>query len=150
MGITKECSMCNSTFTTKSMRSASWEHKCHNCYTERRRTLIETKHLTQIKTIDSSLRKEMEILRNKVSNIDILISAEVKNCLQSMTDSDIYEAIKTSIDNRLDSLEIKIQESIIEEIAKIDKENEKFRTKTQKQITILNGRIIEIMKEREE
>lgn len=150
MGITKECSVCKCAFTTKSNRSASWEHKCRDCYTQRRRTLIETKQQTQIETIDSSLRKEMEILRNKVSNIDILISAEVKNCLQSMTDSDIYEAIKTSIDNRLDSLEIKVQESLIEEIAKMDEKNEKFRTKIQKQITILNGRIIEIMKEREE
>tara|TARA_R100000734_G_C3299895_1_gene90667 strand:- start:768 stop:1109 length:342 start_codon:yes stop_codon:yes gene_type:complete len=100
--------------------------------------------------IESSLRREIESLALKVSNIDILISAEVSNMMQNMTDNDIYVALKTTVDNRLNSLETKIEESLSKQIAKMEEENEKFREKIQKQILILNNKLVRVMQEREE
>jgi len=150
MGMTKECSKCGASFQTTSMKSAMWEHTCHRCHGRRRQMAAERHTIRNQNNIESSLRREIESLALKVSNIDILISAEVSNMMQNMTDNDIYVALKTTVDNRLNSLETKIEESLSKQIAKMEEENEKFREKIQKQILILNNKLVRVMQEREE
>ena len=149
-GMTKECSKCGANFQTTSMKSAMWEHTCHKCHGRRRQMAAERHTLKSHNNLESSLRREMESLALKVSNIDILISAEVSNMMQNMTDNDIYVALKTTVDNRLNSLETKMEEKLSEQFAKMEEENKKFREKIQKQILILNNKLVRVMQEREE
>lgn len=88
---------------------------------------------------EASLRKDIDKLEAKVSDIDILISAEISNAMLNMTDNDLFEKVNQSLNNRFDSLLLKIEE-----------ENEKFREKIQNQIMILNNKIVRLMKERDE
>jgi len=139
MGITKECRICKSMFTTRSNKSAVWEVKCHSCYTNSRRTHLETRHGEAIKNNEASIRKDMKKLEAKVSDIDMLISAEVSNQILNVSNLEMFEKINASVNARLDTY-----------IAKVEEENLKFREKIQKHIITLNNKIVKLMKEREQ
>jgi hypothetical protein len=136
MGITKQCRICKAAFTTRSNKSAVWEVKCHECYTNHKRTHVETRHREQITNNEASLRKDMKKLEAKVSDIDVLVSAEVSNQIINMSNLDIFEKINESVNQRIDSY-----------IARVEEENLKFREKMQKHIVALNNKIVKIMKE---
>lgn len=146
-GITKECVLCGANFQTTSMRSATWERKCHTCHGKLRQSAAERHVKKTQNNLESSLRREIESLALKVSNIDILIGAEVSNCLQSMTGTEIYATILESNDKRINSLETRVQETLLEQINKMNEENKKFQNKIQLQLVALNNKIIKIMKE---
>ena len=97
--------------------------------------------------LESSLRREIESLALKVSNIDVLIGAEVSNCLQNMTGTEVYATIEESNNIRINNLETKVQETLLEQINKMNEENKKFQNKIQLQLVALNNKIIKIMKE---
>ena len=147
VGVTKKCEYCGKLFTTKSTKTASWEKSCYECHTHRKRAIHIHRTQNKHNNLEMSLRDEMKNLTKKITDIDVLISAEVSNAMFNMTDNDIFEKLNESIDNRLHSLETKVQEKLTEQIAKMDEENEKFREKIQNQIMILNNKIVKIMKE---
>ena len=136
MGITKQCRVCKATFTTRSNKSATWEVKCHQCYSNHKRTQFETRQGEQITNTEASIRKDMKKLEAKVSDIDILISAEISNQILNMSNLDIFEKINESVNQRIDSY-----------IARVEEENLKFREKMTKHIVTLNNKIVKIMKE---
>lgn len=137
-GYTKVCKICGCNFTTKSAKSARWESKCGECHTAGRRTHYENRHQRMVLNAEASLRKDIDKLEAKVSDIDVLISAEISNAMLNITDNDLFEKVNQSMNNRFDSLLLKIEE-----------ENEKFREKIQKQILVLNNKLVKIMKEME-
>jgi len=138
VGYTKECKICGCNFTTRSAKSARWEFKCMDCHAGRKRTIAENRQQKMVLNAEASLRKDIDKLEAKVSDIDVLISAEISNAMQNMTDNDLFEKVNQSLNNRFDSLLLKIEE-----------ENEKFREKIQRQIMTLNNKIVRIMKEME-
>lgn len=138
MGITKQCRICKTAFTTRSNSSAVWETKCHSCYTNNRRTHVEARQNQQISNSEASIRKDIKKLEAKVSDIDMLISAEVSNQILNASNLDILETINASVNERIDNY-----------IAKAEEENLKFREKIQKHIITLNNKIVKLMKERE-
>ena len=147
MGVVKDCKLCNKPFTTRSIKSAVWEKHCYECHTHTKRATHISRTQRKQNNLESSLRDEMKNLTKKVSDIDVLISAEINNAMMNMTDNDVFERLTESVNNRLDSLETKIQEKLREQITKMEEENEKFREKIQNQILVLNNKIVKIMKE---
>lgn len=113
--------------------------RCDQCFSEGRRTHYQNRNDKMVLNAEASLRKDIDKLEAKVSDIDVLISAEVSNAMQNMTDNDLFEKVNQSLNNRFDSLLLKIEE-----------ENVKFREKIQRQIMTLNNKIVRIMKERDE
>lgn len=147
VGVRKECELCNKPFTTKSTKTAVWERRCYECHTHRKRATHISRTQNRQYNLEMSLRDEMKNLTKKVTDIDVLISAEISNAMLSMTNNDIFERLTESNNDRLDSLETKVQETLLEQITKMKEENEKFREKIQNQIMILNNKIVKIMKE---
>ena len=147
VGITKECILCGANFQTKSLKSATWERRCHECHGRIRQSAAERHVKKTQNNLESSLRREIESLALKVSNIDILIGAEVSNCLENMTGTEVYATIEKSNNIRIDNLETKVQETLLEQINKMNEENKKFQNKIQLQLVALNNKIIKIMKE---
>lgn len=138
-GYTKQCRQCGNNFTTKSAKAGRWQTRCDDCFNSGKRTQYENSSQRMVMNAEASLRKDIDKLEAKVSDIDILISAEISNAMLNMTDNDLFEKVNQSLNNRFDSLLLKIEE-----------ENEKFREKIQNQIMILNNKIVRLMKERDE
>jgi len=137
-GYTKQCRQCGENFTTKSARAGRWQTRCDDCFNSGKRNHYENRSQEMILNAEASLRKDIDNLKEKVSDIDVLISAEISNVMQNLTDNDLFEKVNQSINNRFDSLLLKIEE-----------ENEKFREKIQRQIMTLNNKIVKIMKNME-
>jgi|TARA_R100000482_G_scaffold110843_1_gene53175 predicted nucleic acid-binding Zn-ribbon protein len=138
VGYTKQCTQCGNNFKTKSAKAGRWQMRCEQCFSEGKRTHYENRSQKMVLNAEASLRKDIDKLEAKVSDIDVLISAEISNAMQNMTDNDLFEKVNQSLNNRFDSLLLKIEE-----------ENEKFREKIQRQIMTLNNKIVRIMKEME-
>lgn len=139
VGYTKQCTQCGNNFKTKSARAGRWQMKCEQCYSEGKRTHYENRNREMVMNAEASLRKDIDKLQEKVSDIDVLISAEISNVMQNITDADLFEKVNQSLNSRFDSLLLKIEE-----------ENEKFREKIQRQIMTLNNKIVKIMKDIEQ
>ena len=138
VGYTKQCRQCGNNFKTKSARAGRWQTRCEECFSEGKRNHYENRRQEMVLNAEASLRKDIDKLEAKVSDIDVLISAEISNLMQNLTDNDLFEKVNQSINNRFDSLLLKIEE-----------ENEKFREKIQRQIMTLNNKIVKIMKNME-
>ena len=138
VGYTKQCRQCGNNFKTKSAKAGRWQTRCEECFFEGKRTHYENQRQEMVQNTEASLRKEIDKLAVKVSNIDVLVSAEISNVMQNMADNELFENIIQSMNNRFDSLLLKMEE-----------ENEKFREKIQKQILVLNNKLVKIMKEME-
>ena len=139
VGYTKQCRQCGNNFKTKSAKAGRWQSRCEECFFEGKRTHYENQRQEMVQNTEASLRKEIDKLAVKVSDIDVLVSAEISNVMQNMADNELFENIIKSMNNRFDSLLLKMEE-----------ENEKFREKVQRQILVLNNKLVKIMKEREE
>jgi hypothetical protein len=139
MGIQKECKTCKKLFVSRTITSARWETRCSQCYGQRRQTIAaeraQKKHLNN----DASIRKDIEKLYAKVSDIDVLISAEISNVLSSLSDNQLFDKIHQQMEQTLN-----------EKLKEIKEENNKFKTKIQNQLVSLNNKIVRIMQEMEE
>tara|TARA_R100001015_G_C4632922_1_gene197155 strand:- start:1372 stop:1797 length:426 start_codon:yes stop_codon:yes gene_type:complete len=137
-GIHKECRMCKITFVTRTISSAKWQNYCDGCQITRKREQHIHRTQSKIENLEDSLRSEMKTLSNKVSDIDVLISAEISNALSTLTNNDLYEALMASIQKQIDAF-----------VSQIETDNKKFREKIQKQLLTMNNKLVKIMKEME-
>jgi len=138
-GIQKECQMCEITFVTRTIKSAEWQYHCDKCQATRKREQHIHRTQSKIENLEESLRSEMKTLNNKVSDIDVLISAEISNALSTLTNSDLYEALLVSMQKQIDVF-----------MSQIEADNKKFREKIQKQLITMNNKLVKIMREMEE
>jgi type I restriction-modification system DNA methylase subunit len=139
MGIQKECSICKNTFVSRTIKSARWERKCPECYGKSKQTTAAEKVQKQHLYNDASMRKDIEKLYAKVSDIDVLISAEISNTLASLSDNQLFDKIHQQMEQTLN-----------EKLKEINEENDKFKTKIQSQLISLNNKIVKIMQEMKE
>ena len=75
----------------------------------------------------------------KVSDIDVLISAEISNAFASLSDNQLFDKIHQQM-----------EQTLSERLKEIKEENDKFKTKIQSQLVTLNNKIVKIMQEMEE
>ena len=133
-GIQKECQMCRITFVTRTIKSATWQNHCEKCQATRKREQHIHRTQNKIENLEESLRSEMKTLSNKVSDVDVLISAEISNALSTLTNNDLYDTLFVSIQKELDSI-----------VAKIEADNNKFREKIQNQLITMNNKLVKII-----
>jgi len=138
-GIQKECMMCKGTFVTRTIKSAAWQNYCDGCQITRKREQHIHRTQNRLENLEESLRSEMKTLSHKVSDIDVLISAEISNALSTLTNNDLYESLMVSMQKQIDEV-----------VSKIEDDNKKFREKIQKQLITMNNKLVKIMQEMEE
>ena len=137
-GIQKECIMCGNTFVTRTIKSSAWQKHCDGCQITRKREQHIHRTQSRIENLEESLRSEIKTLSHKVSDIDVLISAEISNALASLTDNDLYEILMASLQKQIDAF-----------MSQIEADNKKFREKIQKQLLTMNNKLVKIMQEME-
>lgn len=139
MTIQKTCTTCGKAFMSRTISSAKWERKCVVCYGQTRQTIAaeraQKKHLNN----DASMRKDIEKLYAKVSDIDVLVSAEVSNALSLISNDQLFDKIHQQM-----------EKSLNEALKEIKEDNETFKLKIQRQVVALNNKIVKIMKEMKE
>ena len=137
-GIAKECLQCKETFITRTISSARWQKYCSTCWSERQQTNAESSIKRQQTHMFESLNLRMQKIEERSQHIDVLISAEISNALASLSNNELFDSVHDAM-----------QKTIDEKIQQIDAENKKFRTKIQKQLVVLNNKLVKIMKEME-
>ena len=138
-GIQKQCTTCDEFFMSRTIKSARWEKKCPTCYGKQRQTTVVAQAQKRQMNMDASVRKDIEKLYAKVSDIDVLISAEVSNALASLSDNQLFAKIHQQM-----------EQTLSEKLKEIKEENDKFKSKIQNQLVTLNNKIVKIMQEMEE
>lgn len=138
-GIQKDCIMCGIVFVTRTIKSAEWQKHCDGCQITRKREQHIHRTQSKIENVEESLRSEIKKLNHKVSDIDVLISAEISNALSKFTDTDLHEAVMASMQKQVDTF-----------LSEIETDNKKFREKIQKQLLTMNNKLVKIMQEMEE
>lgn len=139
VGMTKECIVCGSNFQTKSMKASSWQRYCHACYEQKRANFATRNIKQQQSNMFDSLDKRMKELETKNEHIDMIISAEIANALSGLSNNDLFESVRNSI-----------EETLSQKMKQIDEENKKFREKIQNQLVMLNNKLVKIMQEMNE
>jgi len=139
VGIQKECQMCKITFVTRTIKSASWQSHCEKCQSTRKREQHIHRTQSKIEHLEDSLRSELKTLNDKVSNVDMLVSAEISNALSTLSNNDLYDALSVSLQKELNAI-----------VAKVEADNNKFREKIQNQLITMNNKLVKIMREMEQ
>ena len=130
-GVTKECDTCKGMFTTRSIKSAVWERQCHLCYSSGRRTHFESRNDKQVENMEAGLQKQINTLHAKVTDIDMLIAAEISNHFNNITDSEMLNKMTDSV-----------LELVAGKVSDMEANLFSFQEKIQKQLVALNNRMI--------
>jgi len=130
-GITKECKICKGMFSTRSLKSAAWENTCHDCYSQNRRTHFEKRDAKKAVNIEAGLQRQIDTLHSKVSDIDMLIAAEISNHFNNITEADMLNKMTDSV-----------LELVAEKVSVMEEQLKSFQEKIQKQLVAMNNRMI--------
>ena len=71
--------------------------------------------------------------------MDMIISAEIANAFSALSNNELFESVRDSI-----------EETLSQRMKHIDEENKKFREKIQNQLVMLNNKLVKIMQEMKE
>ena len=136
VGYTKECKICGCNFTTRSAKSARWEFKCMDCHAGRKRTIAENRQQRMVLNAEASLRKDIDKLEAKVSDIDMLIAAEISNHLNKIVEADMVKEMTDAV-----------LELVATKVAEMEERLSSFQEKIQRQIVTLSNRMSSLVKE---
>ena len=136
VGYTKECKICGCNFTTRSAKSARWEFKCMDCHAGRKRTIAENRQQKMVLNAEASLRKDIDKLEAKISDIDMLIAAEISNHLNKIVEADMVKEMTDAV-----------LELVATKVAEMEEKLTSFQEKIQRQIVTLSNRMSSLVKE---
>lgn len=136
VGYTKECKICGCNFTTRSAKSARWEFKCMDCHAGRKRTFAENRQQKMVLNAEASLRKDIDKLEAKISDIDMLIAAEISNHLNKVVEADMVKEMTDAV-----------LELVATKVAEMEEKLTSFQEKIQRQIVTLSNRMSSLVKE---
>tara|TARA_R100000734_G_scaffold14438_1_gene10630 strand:- start:1471 stop:1884 length:414 start_codon:yes stop_codon:yes gene_type:complete len=136
VGYTKQCRQCGNNFKTKSARAGRWQTKCEQCFSEGKRTHYENRSQAMVMNAEASLRKDIKKLEAKVSDIDLLIAAEISNHLNNIVEADMVKEMTDAV-----------LELVAAKISEMEENLNSFQEKIQRQIVTLSNRMSSLVKE---
>jgi len=138
VGIQKTCRTCKELFITRSSNSARWETQCYECFNQRKKETQMIRFQEREENIVKNLENRLIKTEEWMDNIPSIIGAEVNNIMNQIINEELLSEIEKKNAVKIESLTSEL----------LDKIN-KFEEKIQRQITLLNTRIVKIMKEME-
>ena len=135
-GVQKECRTCKTLFVTRSANSARWENQCYKCFSFMKKETAMVRFQERETNIVSNLEDRIVKVEKCMDNIPSIIGAEVSDSIQAFIGQDLLGAITKTNDEKIAELFKELKEAHF-----------KFQEKVQKQIVMINNRIITIMKE---
>ncbi len=134
-GIVKTCNICGKGFVTKTIKSASWQRYCDECYTEKRLTSYQQKAVQNSNFENSQMLKDIEMIKTQLESMPNIIKLEVNQVLEKTVDSDFLNKTREELHQVVYDLWIEKTE-----------EDKQFKEKMQRQLLALNNKILELMK----
>lgn len=134
-GLAKTCSICKGQFMTRTLKSASWQRYCDECYTTKRLTSYQQQAVDSSNFENRQIVKDIELIKTQLESMPNIIKLEVNQVLENSVDSDFLSKTKEELHTQLFSLWLEKQE-----------EDKQFKEKMQRQILTLNNKILELMK----
>lgn len=135
-GIAKKCQMCDNQFITRSAKSATWETKCHACFTGYKKVKQVSHSIDMQDNKMLRLISRIEKIESLIDTIPMMVSAEVNNSLGQVTETEMIKIIKEELSSKIEETQLQREDEL-----------KAFQAKIQKQILILNNKIINILKE---
>ena len=136
VGIQKKCTVCDVYFITRSAKSARWENHCSTCFASRTKEKQMIHFQEREMNVVTNLEDRIVKVEKWMDNIPSIIGAEVSNSIQDFIGQDLLGAITKTNDEKIAELFKELKEAHFA-----------FQEKVQKQIVMINNRIITIMKE---
>ena len=134
-GIVKNCNICGEGFVTRTIKSASWQRYCDDCFTEKRLTSYQQTAVQNSNFENSQMLKDIEMIKTQLESMPNIIKLEVNQVLDKSLDSDWLNKTKEELHAQLFSLWVEKQE-----------EDKAFKEKMQRQLLTINNKILELMK----
>jgi len=138
VGIQKTCRTCKELFITRSSNSARWETQCYECFNQRKKETQMIRFQEREENIVKNLENRLIKTEEWMDNIPSIIGAEVNNIMNQIINEELLSEIEKKNAVKIESLTSELLNKI-----------NKFEEKMQRQITLLNTRIVKIMKEME-
>jgi len=138
-GVQKACRTCKAFFMTRSTRSARWENQCFECHQKHKKTKQMVTFQEREQNIVQNLENRIVKTEDWMNNLPSIIGAEVSNVMSSIIDDELITTITEKNDEKI-ALAL---EGLVTQM-------KQFEDKIQKQVSMLNTRIVKIMKEMEE
>jgi len=136
VGVQKKCRTCERFFTTRSANSARWETQCYDCYNDRKKTAQMINFQAREESIVQSLEDRIIKTEKWMDNVPSIIGAEVNNIMNQIIGEELLSQIEEKNQEKIESLTSELLNRL-----------DKFEEKIQRQISLLNTRIVKIMKE---
>ncbi len=131
-GIVRECTICGTSFKTKTSTSAMWETRCDACHSERKTKDSVQKLNRQVQNNMMSLEARTKAVEDKFGNIELVIEVAAKDI--------VTDAITKALEE--------IKASTLEEAKQIIEAHVKEQTdKWQMQLLKMNNRIRKLTEE---
>ena len=137
-GVQKSCRTCKELFITRSANSARWETQCYECFNQNKKTKQMINFQEREQNIVQNLEDRIIKTEEWMDNIPSIIGAEVSNIMNQIIGEELLSQIEKKNEEKIESL----TSSLIHRL-------DKFEEKMQRQMSLLNTRIIKIMKEME-
>ena len=80
-GILKHCNLCGKDFVTRTLKSASWQRYCDECYTTKKLTAYQQTSVTNANNQNNQMLKDIEMIKTQFKTV-LLISHldSLKDC----------------------------------------------------------------------
>lgn len=149
MTIVKECQMCEKNFTTRTFKSATWERYCPSCYAEKRNTRAVEKLSKHNDNDMTELRDRVSKVEEHLDNIPAITHAEINNQLGNLSELDQFESIKEGLSIFIEEKVSYLESDLNSQLELLKLNQELFQEKLQKQLGILNNKLVRLMREME-
>jgi len=131
-GIVRECTICGTSFKTKTNTSAVWETRCDACHSERKTKDSVQKLNRQVQNNMMSLEARTKAVEDKFGNIELVIEVAARDI--------VTDAVTKALEE--------IKASTLEEAKQIIEAHVKEQTeKWQMQLLKMNNRIRKLTEE---
>mgnify|MGYP003108895414 CR=1 FL=1 len=137
-GIIKECRQCGINFRTKTIKAGAWQAYCNPCFGARQESNAEKSIKKRQSHMFEALDDRIKRIEEKSQHMDMLVSAEISNALTNLSNNDLFNSVNDAM-----------QKALEEKKKQIDADNKKFKDKIQKQLVMLNNKLVKIMQEME-
>jgi hypothetical protein len=135
-GIQKTCRTCKELFITRSSNSARWETQCYECFNQHKKTKQMINFQEREENIVKNLENRLIKTEEWMDNIPSVIGAEVNNIMNQIINEELLSDIEKKNTVKIESLTSELLDRL-----------DNFEEKIQRQISLLNTRIVKIMKE---
>ena len=130
-GIVKECTICGTSFKTKTNTSGVWETRCDACHSERKTKDSVQKLNRQVQNNMMSLESRTKAMEEKFANIELVIEVAARDIVTDAVTKALEEIKASTLEEAKQIIEAHVKEQTEKWQMQLLKMNNRIRTLTQ-------------------